>query len=111
MASIRKNFRRRMIGLAVLAFAVAAEPDPTQWINGTGLIEAAEARVGRPATPISAAGVARRTTRRVVTRSTVYISTLPAGCMTTVINGISYHQCGSTYYEYYGGQYVVVIIN
>jgi hypothetical protein len=41
----------------------------------------------------------------------VYIAALPAGCTTVSINGDTYHQCGSTYYEYYGGQYVVVIID
>jgi hypothetical protein len=111
MATMQKTTRRRMIGLVVLAFAIAVEPDPAQWIHGTGLIEAAEARVGRPATPVSAAGVARRTTRRVVRRTTVYVASLPAGCVTTVINGVQYHQCGSTYYEYYGGQYVVVVVD
>jgi hypothetical protein len=33
---------------------------------GSGLISAAEARIGRPLTPMSYAGVARRTTRRAV---------------------------------------------
>jgi hypothetical protein len=33
-----------------------------------GLISPAEARVGRPLTPVSVAGVARRTTRRTVRR-------------------------------------------
>jgi hypothetical protein len=33
-------------------------------------MDSAEARVGRPATPASVAGVARRTTRRVVRRNT-----------------------------------------
>ena len=33
---------------------------------GDGWISKAEARVGRPATPVSYAGVARRTTRRAV---------------------------------------------
>ena len=43
----------------------AADPDA----NGIGLkIDTAEAVVGRPATPRSAAGVARRTTRRTVRR-------------------------------------------
>ncbi|PIV79374.1 MAG: hypothetical protein COW54_04480 [Rhodobacteraceae bacterium CG17_big_fil_post_rev_8_21_14_2_50_63_15] len=99
-----------MIGLAVLAFAIAAEPDPMSWITGSALGEPVEARVGRPATPVSAAGVARRTTRRVVRRSAVYVSTLPAGCATVTINGAGYYQCGATYYEYTGTQYVVVII-
>lgn len=106
-----RTLRLRMLGVVVLAFAVAVEPDPSQWLTGSGLVGSAEARVGRPATPVSAAGVARRTTRRVVRRTTVYIAALPAGCTTVSINGATYHQCGSTYYEYYGGQYVVVIID
>jgi hypothetical protein len=32
--------------------------------NGSGFISTAEARVGRPLTPMSVAGVARRTARR-----------------------------------------------
>jgi hypothetical protein len=32
--------------------------------SGAGLISTAEARVGRPATPVSVAGAARRTVRR-----------------------------------------------
>jgi len=32
--------------------------------GGLGIISTAEARVGRPLTPVSVAGVARRTTRR-----------------------------------------------
>jgi hypothetical protein len=40
------------------------------------------------------------------------VNTVPSGCMVTVINGISYQQCGSTWYQpqYAGGgvQYVVV---
>lgn len=106
----RSVFRRRMIGLAVLAFAIATEPDPMTWFTGGGLGEPVEARVGRPATPVSVAGVARRTTRRVVRRSAVYVSTLPAGCTTVNINGAVYYQCGATYYQNTGSQYVVVII-
>ena len=35
-------------------------------ISSGGLVSTASARVGRPATPVSYAGVARRTTRRAV---------------------------------------------
>jgi hypothetical protein len=75
------------------------------------MISDAQARVGRPLTPGSVAGVARRTTRRVVRRSTIYVATLPASCVRVVIDGISYSQCGGTYYQPYGGRYVVVYIN
>lgn len=108
---MNKTFvRRRMLGLAILALAVAAEPDPGAWMTGNALGKPAEARVGRPATQVSAAGVARRTTRRVVRRTTAYVTTLPAGCVTVTVNGAGYYQCGATYYQYTGTQYVVVII-
>ena len=68
----------------------------------------AKAIVGRPATPVSVAGVARRTTRRVVTRTAVYVSVLPAGCSACVVNGMHLQQCGATYYQPQGNQYVVV---
>jgi hypothetical protein len=71
----------------------------------------AYARVGRPLTPLSYAGVARRTTRRVVRRSTIYINTLPAGCVSVNVNGAVYRQCGGAYYQPYGGRYVVVYID
>jgi hypothetical protein len=70
----------------------------------------AQARIGRPLTPLSYAGVARRTTRRVIRRSAIYLSTLPAGCGQVNIDGAIYWQCGATYYEQSGGQYVVVYI-
>ena len=74
------------------------------------IVKDVEAIVGRPATPVSVAGVARRTTRRVVRRTAVYVSVLPAGCSAVVVNGINLHQCGATYYQPQGTQYVVVVI-
>lgn len=43
-------------------------------------VSEAHAVLGRPLTPGSVAGVARRTTRRVIRRSSIYVATLPAGC-------------------------------
>lgn len=71
----------------------------------------AEARVGRPLTPGSVAGVARRTTRRQIRRTTVYVATLPMSCTTVIMEGATLHQCGSTYYQPYNNQYVVVNVN
>ncbi|MFZ0611985.1 MAG: hypothetical protein WAM73_07100 [Desulfobacterales bacterium] len=75
------------------------------------LVPTAEAVVGRPLTPVSVAGVARRTTRRTIRRSTIYSATLPTGCTTVVIEGATLHQCGGTYYQPYNNQYVVVYVD
>jgi len=71
----------------------------------------AEARIGRPLTPGSVAGVARRTTRRTIRRTAVYVAALPRGCRTVVIEGATLHQCGGTYYQAYGNRFVVVNVN
>ena len=71
----------------------------------------AEARIGRPFTPLSVAGVARRTTRRTIRRSAVYAATLPRGCSTVFIEGATLYMCGGTYYQPYGSQYVVVYVD
>ena len=72
------------------------------------LISSAEAIVGRPLTPVSVAGVARRTTRRMIRRTSIYVATLPAACTTIVIEDTTLLQCGGTYYQAEGTQYVVV---
>ena len=97
----------RLAIAAGLAAGLALDFDFGNWAR-TGPLSAAEARVGRPMTPVSVAGVARRTTRRVVRRTTATIAALPAGCSTVVINGAGYHSCGGVYYEPYGSRYVVV---
>jgi hypothetical protein len=76
-----------------------------------GFVSNAEARVGRPLTPGSVAGVSRRTTRRVVRRSSIYIASLPAGCTKVVVNGMALSLCGGVYYQPYSGRYVVVYVD
>ena len=68
----------------------------------------AHAVVGRPLTPVSAAGVARRTTRRMIVATSTYVAVLPPACTVVVIEGTSLHQCGTTYYQASGSQFVVV---
>jgi hypothetical protein len=101
----------RWIGIAVAALAMflAASIDPIAPF--ASFIGEAHAVLGRPATPGSVAGVARRTTRRVIRRSAIYASTLPAGCVRTSVNGVVVWRCGPTYYQPYGGRYVVVYID
>ena len=51
-------------------------------------IESAEARVGRPLTPVSVAGVARRTTRRaVVGGAAVGAAAAGTACVRVLVNG------------------------
>jgi hypothetical protein len=67
----------------------------------------AEARVGRPLTPVSVAGVARRTTRRTIRRG-AYIATIPPGCVYGSYYGYQLYSCGGAYYQRSGSGYVVV---
>lgn len=100
---------------ALQAVAVAAVLVGGLGLGGAGphvtLVPEAEAIVGRPLTPVSVAGTARRTTRRTVRRTSAYVATLPAGCSTVTINGMALHQCGATYYQASGSQYVVVEVD
>lgn len=107
----RKSIRIPIAAVAAFASCVMIEPDVTRWSSESGLVSEADARVGRPRTPVSVAGTARRTTRHVVRRSTIFIAALPGNCSTVVINGASYYQCGVTYYQPYQGQYIVVYID
>ena len=98
--------RRDMIrSLASVAVGVVAIPL-------SGLVEA---RIGRPATPGSVAGVRRRTRRR--TRRRVYrnmtLYSLPYGCNTTrVRGGVTYYYCGGIWYQpTYQGTTVVYVVN
>lgn len=70
----------------------------------------AKAEIGRPLTPLSYAGAARRTTRRVARRTSVYVNTLPAGCVYGAYYGAYYYRCGSLFYAKSGPTYVQVVI-
>lgn len=99
--------------LAAIAFvsAMSLNDNPEEiWVTGN-LMPTAEAVIGRPGTPLSYAGVARRTTRRVIRRSTIYLATLPPGCGSVSINGTTLWQCGTTYYQADGSRYVVVYVD
>lgn len=72
----------------------------------------AEARIGRPVTPVSVGGVRRRTRRRtavaVSASSARRVSTKPAGCVSTIVGGVKYENCDGVYYRpYYQGDQVV----
>ena len=96
---------------------------------GFGWIPEAQAIVGRPLTPVSYAGVARRTTRRVVAVESASVAaastaqasapapapaaapaagalplgtvvpSLPSGCTQMTSGGVQYYKCGADYYR------------
>jgi len=95
-----------MLALAPALFIADLPADGP--IGGVSLLKEAHAVVGRPMTPVSVAGVARRTTRRAIVATSVYVATLPPSCTVIVIEGTTLHQCGTTYYQASGTQDVVV---
>jgi hypothetical protein len=77
--------KRIVLAAAALVFGVLVS---VQWPQGSGIslsVDSAQARVGRPLTPVSAAGVARRTTRRAVVAAPVVVA--PA-CVRVLVNGV-----------------------
>ena len=103
----RAKVRTIVIGCSLLAAGLLVDGEFHIGI----VVSDAQARVGRPATPVSVAGVARRTTRRTIRRTSVYVATLPRGCTTVNIDGTVLSQCGGTYYQPHGTQYVVVHVD
>ena len=114
--------KRALGAVAVLAaLTVAGE------LTGTGplLLGGGEAHavIGRPLTPMSYAGVARRTTRRAAYAGAVaapvaaaapvvpaagVVTALPGGCARADAAGGVYYQCGAARYQpyYYGSTLV-----
>lgn len=93
---------------------------------GVVIVSEAEAVVGAPLTPVSVAGVARRSTRRAVVATSAattaqpapaapapapalapasalapgtVVSALPSGCVSTVVDGVNLFSCGTTFYQ------------
>jgi hypothetical protein len=103
---------KKLAGLAFLAGLLilgAGDPALHKLPGGIslGMISTADARVGRPLTPVSVAGVARRTTRRAIRRG-AYIASLPGACPYGTYYGYSLYYCGGTYYQRSGSGYVIV---
>jgi len=94
-----------------IGFLVAAGLIVDVWSPVNLVSSEVEARVGRPASPGSVAGVSRRTRRRTIRRSTIYIVSLPPSCTTIVIEGTTLQQCGGIYYQTHGTQYVQVYVD
>lgn len=104
---IRAKIRTIVTGLVVATAGLIID----SWVLNGVIITDAQARVGRPMTPGSVAGVARRTTRRSIRRTTIYAASLPTSCTTVIIEGTSLYQCSGTYYQSYNNQYVVVNVD
>ena len=105
-----KSALRITLAGAAFAIVLGGGGDSLDLLTEGSLVKPAEAVIGRPWTPGSVAGVARRTTRRTIRRSAIYASTLPHGCVTVIINGVTTWRCGATYYQAYGSRYVVVYV-
>lgn len=99
----------RIVAIACSFVAMTAMTDVL--FNSTVFTREAKAIIGRPLTPISVAGTARRTTRRVIRRSAIYVATLPVGYTTVVVEGVSLYYYGGTYYQRDGNQYIVVYVD
>jgi len=105
-----KTFSRIAVVAAATALLFADfDIGVTTGLPQVSITAPAEARVGRPATPVSYAGVARRTTRRVV-RTNYRINTLPAGCRYGPYYGGNYWNCGGVYYEQSGNVYIQITV-
>jgi hypothetical protein len=82
------GMKQLLLATVVVAYGVLGT---AEWSPGNGLsvsIESAQARVGRPLTPVSVAGVARRTTRRaVVGGAAVGAAAAGTACVRVLVNG------------------------
>lgn len=83
--------------------------DPHSILPSLAVGRRAEAIIGRPLTPLSYAGVARRTVRRSAAAGAVY-GTLPAGCVYGLYYGAYYYRCGGGYFVRSGAGYTQVYI-
>ncbi|TMJ52409.1 MAG: hypothetical protein E6G85_11950 [Alphaproteobacteria bacterium] len=86
------SLKRALLFAVVVASAVSGS---VEWSNSEGpslSVASAQARIGRPATPLSVAGVARRTTRRaIVGGAAVGAATVGAAgayCHRVLVNGV-----------------------
>ena len=94
--------------VVALATAFTLEIDPISIVTGKIGPQPAEARVGRPLTPASVAGVARRTTRRTIRRGAYYNALPSATCVAATVYGYAVYDCGGIYYQNSGSGYVIV---
>ena len=109
-----KRIMRKLLLLPLVSFVLLTGFDCIPSFDNV-FVENAEAVIGRPATPRSGAGVARRTTRRTVRRHRIAVGTrvtvLPASCTTVITRNVTYHYCEGVHYRpYYEGDTVVYVV-
>ena len=121
---------KNLLSLMAFAILVLGEVDMTASLS-VSMIREAHAVVGAPLTPVSVAGVARRTAVRSTAAASVaatppplpppsntsalpigtVVSALPAGCASVQLHGENYFNCQGTYFRpAYQGQNVVYIV-
>jgi hypothetical protein len=116
-----KAMRKPLALFLALAGLWLVDVSPTAPL-GVVIVSEAEAVVGAPLTPVSVAGVARRSTRRAVVATSAattaqpapaapapapastlapgtVVSALPSGCVSTVVDGVNLFSCGTTFYQ------------
>ena len=79
--------KRALLVAAVLAFGVSGSVGCSHDGGLSLSTQSAEARVGRPLTPVSVAGVARRTTRRAGGAAAVTGAVVAPACVRVLVNG------------------------
>ena len=80
------GLKRALLAAAVIVGGVLGSVECSQSIGISLSGDSAQARVGRPLTPVSVAGVARRTTRRAVVGGAA-VGAAAAGCVRVLVNG------------------------
>ncbi len=86
-------------------------------LGATSILPTADARMGRPASPGSVAGVHRRHRRRRRRRTVALVVgltlvTRPAGCQARIRDGVEYQYCNGVWYApQYQGTEVVYVVN
>ncbi len=112
MKQIITNINSKLLYLPILLLLVLFE---FAWVPPFDNVftRNAEAVVGRPASPGSVAGVARRGRRRTVRRVAVgtRVTVVPSGCKSVIKYGTKYEHCDGVYYKpTYEGNDVVYIV-
>ncbi len=105
-----RNLYYKLLVSAIALFAMMVV-DSVVPLPGSLFVSEAHAVIGRPLTPYSVAGVARRTTRRTIRRTSIYTATLPRGCISTDFYSAVVWRCGNVYYQPDGGRYVQIYID